>query len=135
MKRLAVAIGFLAAFWVGYGLCSYRAYGVAFPELAMSQRVHSASIYMRSVELIDRGEIAPLRAKLLGVTKVYVSTPRPTAQFTWKGFLLGPFEDTSYLTVITPQQTEASAADIRTKLARLCQSAPETDSYRFICGR
>src|SRR6266850_2209538 len=95
MKRLAVAIGFLAAFWVGYGLCSYRAYGVAFPELAMSQRVHSASIYMRSVELIDRGEIAPLRAKLLGVTKVYVSTPRPTAQFTWKGFLLGPFEDTS----------------------------------------
>ena len=135
MKRLAVAIGFIAAFWVGYGLCAYRAYGVTYAQVARSNLVFNASLLMRSVELIDRGETGPLRAKLLGVAKVYASNPSPTSQYTWKSFLLGPFEDTSNLAATTPRQTEDNAAAIRAKLDHICQAAPATDSYRLICGR
>src|SRR5256885_14679361 len=106
MKVILVAVCIVAAFWAGYGLSSYRAYAVALPALSRAQDVSNAAILIRSVDLIDRGDIVPLRAKLVAVAKVSTDSPNRSSGFSWKGLLSGPLEDTTALE-LTRQSTDA----------------------------
>jgi hypothetical protein len=135
MKLLVVALGIVAAIWVGYALCSYRAYGVLVPELARSQRASTALVLVRFVDVLDRGELAPLRAKLLAVAKENTLPDPPSFRFSFGGFLLGPFETSSGAIGWTRKTTDENLVEISSNLARLCQTSPQTDSYKFICGR
>ena len=135
MKVIAGAIGLILAFWAGYGLASYRAYSQAFPVHMRLEQLSNASLFMRSVGLLDQGETAPLQAKLLGVVKLAISNPPPPIQFSWRDFLYGPFDDTPAVVASMRQETDTRAATIRADLELICQQAPATDSYRFICRR
>jgi hypothetical protein len=135
MRVVAVAIGIVAAFWAGYGLCSYRAYGLVFPELSRSQATSDASFLIRYVDLIDRGDVVSLRAKLLAVAKVNITPSPPTSRFAWKSFFPGPLEDVGGLVASTRHDTDTRIAAIQAELARICENPPATDTYRSICGR
>jgi len=135
MKGIAVAICVIAGFWAGYGLSSYRAYAVTLPELSRAQEISNAGILIRSVDLIDRGDIAPLRAKLVAVAKVSTDNPTRPSGFSWKGFLFGPLEDTADSVERMRQSTDEQLSSIRADIARICLTAPATDAYRHVCGR
>jgi hypothetical protein len=141
MKVVAIILACIASFWIGYGLATSRAYRAAFPEFSRSRDVANASVLIRFADLIDKGDIAPLRAKLLAVAKVTVAHPAPVPAFDWKniadwnGLAIGPFDGTSEIIDSMHQETEARALAVRGDILRLCQNAPITDTYKYVCDR
>ena len=134
MKNVAIFISLTISFWLGYDLCSYRAYGRIIPEMLRSERVHTASLAVRFVDLIDRGEIAPLRAKLTVIAKTSLLKDPPVSGVPWGNLFAGPFEKFEDALDWTRTDTERVETEARSELARICQSAPATDSYRVACG-
>jgi hypothetical protein len=87
MKIVALVIGLAAAFWAGYGLCSYRAYGVVSPMLSQWRDVSNASLMIKFVDLIDRQDTVALRAKLLATAKALTENPVPPPSHSVKSFM------------------------------------------------
>ncbi len=93
MKLLIAAIAIVTAFWSGYGLSTYRYLSVFLPEMTRSGGASDASILIRSIDLIDKGDIPTLRAKLFAVTYTKINGPPPMGGFGWRDFLGAPLED------------------------------------------
>jgi hypothetical protein len=141
MKVIAILLACIASFWSGYYLASSRAYGIAFPEFSRSRDLANASLLVRFTDLIDKGDIAPLRAKLLAVAKIMVANPAPVPAFDWKniadwkGLALGPFDGSVAMIDSMHRETEARASTVRGDIMRLCQNAPITETYKYVCDR
>jgi len=135
MKLIVTGIAVLAAFWAGYGLCAYRYTSVLLPEAMRSRNVWDASIHVRSIELIDKGDIPALRAKLFVVADTELNTPMPASIFGWRNLINGPLETIDEPWDSVRQQSDERAAKVRAEIKRLCQSPPQTESYRRVCGR
>ena len=134
MKNVAILFSLAISFWLGYDLCSYRAYGRIFPEMMRSERVHTASLFVRFVDLIDRGDIAPLRAKLTVIAKTDLMIDPPNIGASWKNLLVGPFERFEKGLDSIRNDTASVETEARSGLAQICRDAPATDSYRTACG-
>ena len=135
MKIAALVIGVLAAFWLGYGFCAYRAYGLLFPILSRSRDVTNASLMIKFVDLIDGENTVALRAKLLAIAKVSSENSAPSPGYSLKSFLRGPLESIAEPMESIRQSTASQLVTIRADITRLCQTSPATDTYRYVCGR
>jgi hypothetical protein len=135
MKIAAIVVGVLAAFWLGYGLCAYRAYGVLLPMLSRSRDVSNASLMIKFVDLIDRENTVALRAKLLAIAKVSMDNPGPSPGYSVKSFLRSPLESIADPVDSIQQSTASQLVTIRADITRLCQTSPATDTYHYVCGR
>jgi len=135
MRIAAVVVGVLASFWVGYGLCAYRAYGVVFPSLSQSRDISNASMMIQFADLIDHGDATALRAKLLAIAKVSTANSGPAPGYSLKDFLGGPLESTTDALAWTRQSTDSKMATVRAGIARLCVTSPATETYRYVCDR
>jgi hypothetical protein len=135
MKIAAIVIGVLAAFWLGYGFCSYRSYRVLLPMLSQSRDVSNASLMIKFVDLIDGEKTVALRAKLLAIAKVSIENADPSPGYSVKSFLRGPLESIAEPMEAIRQSTVSQLVTIRADITRLCQTSPATDTYRYVCGR
>jgi hypothetical protein len=135
MKIAALVIGVLATFWLGYGFCAYRAYGLLFPILSQSRDVSNASLMIKFVDLIDGENSVALRAKLLAIAKVSSENSVPSPGYSVKSFLRGPFESIAEPMESIKQANASQLVTIRADITRLCQTSPATDTYRYVCGR
>jgi hypothetical protein len=117
MKVLALAIGLLAAFWAGYGLCAYRAYTVVFPIFQQSRNVSNAAIAVKFVDLIDREDVAGLRAKLMATAKVSTENLVPSPGYSLKAFLHCPLESVNDSVEWTHQSTESQLTTVHADIA------------------
>jgi hypothetical protein len=135
MKLIIAAIAVVAAFWCGYGLSTYRNISVFLPEMTRAGNASDASILIRSIDLIDKGDIPTLRAKLFAMTYAKISNPMPSVGFDWRGFLGAPLENMDEATDYTRQHANEQIAAVRTDIKRLCQSPPQTETYKWVCSR
>jgi hypothetical protein len=135
MKVVALLIGVLVSFWVGYGLCAYRAYGVVLPILSQWRDVSNASLMIKFVDQIDHGDTVALRSKFLAIAKVSTENPMPSPRYSFNAFLRGPLESTSDITAPMQRSIASELLAARADIARLCRTSPETDTYRYVCGR
>jgi hypothetical protein len=135
MKIAAIVVGVLAAFWLGYGFCEYRAYGMLFPMLSQSRDVSNASLMIKFADLIDQENTVALRAKLLAIAKVAIENRDPLPGYSVKSFLRGPLESIADPIDSIRQSTASQLVTIRADITRLCQTSPTTDTYRYVCGR
>jgi hypothetical protein len=135
MKIAAIVIGVLAVFWLGYGFCAYRAYGVLFPALSQLRDVSNAALMIKFVDLIDGENTVALRAKLLAIAKVSIENPDPSPGYSVKSFLRGPLESIADPLESIRQSTASQLVTTRADITRLCQTSPATDTYRYVCGR
>ena len=134
MKAAAFVVVVLLAFLTGYALCSYRAYGVLYPELFRSERVSSAALFVRYIDLIDQGDTARLRAILAVTARIDLGKDPPSATMSWQNFLTGPFERSADVLAYTHSATDTTEAGVRSALAKICASPPNTNSYHVACG-
>ena len=134
MKAAAFVVVVLLAFLTGYALCSYRAYGVLYPALFRSERVNSASLFVRYIDFIDQGDTARLRAILAATAKLDLWKDPPSAALSWQSFLTGPFDNPFEIIAYTRRATDATEAGVRSALAKICVSPPDTTSYHVACG-
>ena len=135
MRYVAVAVGLVAAFWAGYSLCAYRAFDVVFPTLLQSYAISNAATMTKLADLLDHDGAPSVRAKLLTIAKVSADFSPVSAGYSLKGFLRGPLESTAEVVETTQQLTAPSLAAARADIARLCRTSPDTDAYRYVCGR
>ena len=135
MRIVAVVTGVFAAFWAGYGLCAYRAYGIVFPTLSQSRDISNASTMIQFVDLIDHDNAAALRAKLLAIAKVSTENSAPSPSYSFKAFLRGPLESMTESLEWTRRSTASKLIIARADIARLCRTSPATDTYRYVCAR
>jgi hypothetical protein len=135
MKIVVLFVALAAAFWAGYDLCAYRAYGAILPTLSQSRDVSTASLMIKFVDRIDKGDTAALRGKLLAIAKVTTENPNSQPGYSFRSGLLGPLESTADITKSIRAATEAELVTVHADIARLCQTSPETDTYRYVCSR
>jgi hypothetical protein len=122
---IAVLLTFLG-FLAGHACSSYQVQTDLFPTLQRFQALHNASLMLRSVETLDTGETAALRAKLLAVAQSELE-PLPAESFSWWVALRSPLMNTADDTEAIRAKNEASVVSLRSKLASLAarEKAPE----------
>ena len=119
---LLVAIGF----WAGHAFSSYYMEGEVMPALQRSQALHSASLMVQGVDLIDSGKVAALRGKLLAAAESQID-PLPDFPTNWRAVLAPPFTDSGDSIESLGLNNEAQATKLRERirsLARLKEPKP-----------
>ena len=113
---LLVAIGF----WAGHAFSFYYTEGEVMPALQRSQALHSASLMVQGVDLIDSGEVAVLRGKLLAAAESQVD-PLPDFPTNWRAVLALPFTDSGASIESLSLNNEAQATKLRERIRSLAR--------------
>ena len=133
-KLLVVALAIVTGFWAGYGLSSYRSYGLLFPEMLRHERAHSATMAIKYVDRIDAGDIPDLRRRLVALAKdMSAENAMPPASY-WSTLYPGPLEHVSDAVYTSRQDADRLLAGVRSRLSQICESPPDPAAYRGICG-
>ena len=139
LRLIAVLTAVAAAFIAGYALCGWRAYTQVFPALSQSQRLHDAAFSARVAGILDSGDTAKAREKLL-VEAAVESRPMPSLgdiPFQWKGAITAPFENVDVmLQMLRDSDSDAGArSDLSQRLSELCTKSPDTKATKYACNR
>ena len=125
------------AFLGGYALCGWRFNTQVFTALEESHDVHDAHFSAEVAGIIDSGDIAKAREKLL-VRASIKSKPLPSLgdiPFQWKGFFLAPFENGDAMLQMFRHSDDGARSDLTHRLAELCAKSPDTKATRYVCNR
>lgn len=129
MKWLVALVAVTVAFFAGHALATYRMVQLL-SELQRSDALSDASILLRSVDVLDKGELSSLRVKLLAVAMVQIE-PSPSNFWTWRSVVLGPFEDLGQHSLDwLREQSEHEAEVLLREFKRLCEGSAKVSPCR-----
>ena len=131
----------LIAFWAAYDLCSFRYSNHVIAPSARSGQLRHANIFLRMADLIDRGETAKPRRKLLATAHAGLITPTIGAisardLMSWPGIVglaMGPLEDYRGGGDYIGRENAALEAAVSHHPRALCASSSDADSKEYWC--
>lgn len=124
-----VAVVATLGVWCGYTVSGYRFSAYLYPAMAQSRAVNDASMSLRFVELIDRGDVPTLRRKLLVLahSNLTIASPQMTIRdlLSWKAAansVTGPLHEAEIIDELNANNT-SQANNLRTRLHTLCEAS------------
>jgi hypothetical protein len=137
LRFVGVAVIAIAAFFGGYALCGWRFNTQVLPALETSHFLHDADFSAQVADIIDSGDIARAREKLL-VRASVESKPLPSlgdVPFQWKGIFTAPFENMDLMLQMLHNSDDGARSAVSQRLTELCAKSPDTKATKYACNR
>jgi hypothetical protein len=137
LRIVGVLVIVFIAFVGGYALSAWRFNTQVFPALQNSHALHDADFSAQVAGIIDTGDIARAREKLL-VRASVESKPLPPlgdTPYSLKGILTAPFENVDVMLQMLRNSDEGARSDVSNRLTELCAKSPDTKATKYACNR
>jgi hypothetical protein len=137
LRLFGVLVLMFVAFLGGYALCTWRFNTQVFPALEEFHFLNNAYDSAQIAGVIDSGDIARAREKLL-VRASVESKPLPSlgdTPYQWQGFFTGPFENGDVVLQMLRNSQSGMRSDLSQRLIELCAKSPDTKATRNVCNR
>ena len=131
----------LVAFWAGYDLCMFRFSNYVIAPSSRFGQLHHANIFLGMADLIDKGETAKLRRKLLATAHAELNSPAiaPVTVgdlMSWRSIVdlaVGPLEYYRDSDDYVRRENAALEPTVSNHLRALCANSSEADSKEYWC--
>jgi hypothetical protein len=141
--RIVIVVSIaVVAFWAGYDLCAYRYLTYIAEPTARAGALHHADMLLKMTDLLDTGDTATLRRKLMVVAHTELTVPinlSPSSRdyLSWTGLVSlarGPLEDYRPIAAYFADDIATLGPSVKDHLAALCAKSPAGDADRQWCA-